>query len=106
MGLHTGKMTREEAINYMIENEAMSEHIATQEIERYMAWPGQALAYKTGQLKILELRDKYQKVLGGKFNLRDFHDIILKGGSMPLNVLEIYLDEWAKDIADKNGMVF
>jgi len=98
VGLHTGKMTREEAIRYIIENEAMSESIATQEIERYMAMPGQALAYKTGELKIKEFRDKYQKQLGSKFNLRDFHDTLLSGGCMPLNVLETYLDEWANNL--------
>ncbi len=96
VGLHTGKMTREEAIRYIIDNEAMSESIATQEIERYMAMPGQALSYKTGELKIVELRDKYQKKLGSQFNLRDFHDILLKGGGMPLSILETYLDEWAE----------
>ncbi len=98
VGLHTGKMTREEAIRYIIENEAMSENMATQEIERYMAMPGQALAYKTGELKIKEFRDKYQKLLGSKFNLRDFHDTLLNGGCMPLNVLETYLDEWANNL--------
>jgi uncharacterized protein (DUF885 family) len=97
VGLHTGKMTREQAITYMMENEAISERIATQEIERFMAWPGQALAYKTGQLKIIELRDKYQKLLGSKFDLKDFHDILLKEGSMPLDIIEICLDKWAKD---------
>jgi uncharacterized protein (DUF885 family) len=96
VGLHTGKMTREEAIKYMMENESISEQIATQEIERYMAFPGQALSYKTGELKIKELRDKYRKQLGAKFNLRDFHDALLKGGSMPLSVFEMYMDEWAK----------
>ena len=94
--LHTGKMTREEAIKYMMENEAISEQIATAEIERYMAMPGQALAYKIGELKIKELRNKYQKQLGNKFSLRDFHDAILQVGSMPLSVFEIYMDEWAK----------
>jgi len=94
--LHTGKMTREEAIKYMMENEAISEQNATAEIERYMAMPGQALAYKIGELKIKELRNKYQKQLGNKFSLRDFHDAILQGGSMPLSVFEIYMDEWAK----------
>lgn len=97
VGLHTGKMTREEAIKYMMENEATSEQIATQEIERYMAMPGQALSYKTGEIKIKELRDKYKKELGAKFNLMSFHDAILKGGSMPLSTFEIYMDEWAKN---------
>ena len=96
VGLHTGKMTREDAIKYMMKNEAISEQIATAEIERYMAMPGQALAYKIGELKIKELRDKYKKELGAKFSLTAFHDAILLGGSMPLNVFETYMDEWAK----------
>ncbi|MEO8085618.1 MAG: DUF885 domain-containing protein, partial [Bacteroidota bacterium] len=96
VGLHTGKMTREEAIKYMMDNESISEQIATQEIERYMAMPGQALSYKAGELKIKELRDKYQKQLGAKFSLREFHDALLKGGAMPLSVLDMYMDDWAK----------
>jgi uncharacterized protein (DUF885 family) len=94
-GLHTGKMNREEAIQYMLNHEALPEKHATLEIERYMAWPGQALAYKTGQLKILELRDKYQQQLGAKFSLKIFHDAILTGGAMPLDVFERYMDNWA-----------
>lgn len=95
-GLHMGKMNREEAIKYMMDNEAIAESTATAEIERYMAMPGQALAYKTGELKIKELRDKYQKKLGSKFSLKAFHDALLQGGSMPLNVLEMYMEDWAK----------
>lgn len=95
-GLHTGKMNREQAIKYMMDTEAISEHTATAEIERYMAMPGQALAYKTGELKIKELRDKYKKQLGSKFSLRSFHDALLQGGNMPLSVLEIYMEDWAK----------
>jgi uncharacterized protein (DUF885 family) len=94
-GLHTGKMNRDEAIHYMMENEPISEQAATSEIERYMAMPGQALSYKIGELKIKELRDTYQQQLGGKFSIRDFHDAILKGGSMPLTVFENYMNEWA-----------
>ena len=88
-------MTREEAIKYMLANEIISEQLATAEIERYMANPGQALSYKMGQLKILELRARCQKQLGPKFSLRAFHDEILTGGSMPLAVLERKLDAWA-----------
>jgi uncharacterized protein (DUF885 family) len=98
VAMHTGKMSREEAIRYMMDNEAISEQTATTEIERYMAMPGQALSYKIGELKIKELRDKYQKLLDAKFSLMAFHDAILAGGSMPLNVLEIYMDEWAGNI--------
>jgi len=97
-GLHTGKMTREDAIQYMTDHEAISEQVATAEIERYMAMPGQALGYKIGELKILELRDKYQKQLGDKFNIRDFNDAILEGGAMPLTVFEMYMNDWAKGI--------
>lgn len=97
-GLHTGKMTREDAIKYMLDNEPVSEQFATAEIERYMASPGQALSYKIGELKIKELRDKYKIQLGSKFNIRDFHDTILKGGAMPLTVFENYMDDWAKSI--------
>jgi uncharacterized protein (DUF885 family) len=102
-GLHTGKMDREEAIKYNIQHEPISEELATSEIERYMAWPGQAISYKIGQLKILQLRDKYKKQLGDKFSIRDFHDTILKGGAMPLTVFEDYMDDWAKSVQVSNG---
>ncbi|MBC6606752.1 DUF885 domain-containing protein [Hymenobacter sp. BT188] len=95
VGLHTGKLTREQAIAYMQANEAITEQGATAEVERYMASPGQALSYKTGQLKISELRARYEKQLGSKFDLRAFHDEILAGGSMPLAVLEKTMDAWA-----------
>jgi uncharacterized protein (DUF885 family) len=95
VALHTGKMTREEAIAYMMEHEALNEQAATAEIERYMAMPGQALSYKTGELKIKELRDKYKQQLGARFNLRAFHDAILKGGAMPLSIFDSYMDQWA-----------
>lgn len=95
VGIHTGKMTRENAIKYMLDNEPVTEQVATSEIERYMAVPGQALSYKIGQLKIEELRDKYKKQLGSKFNLKYFHDAVLKGGSLPLTVFESYMDDWA-----------
>lgn len=96
VGLHTGKMTREQAIKYMLDHEAIPEQTANLEIERYMAMPGQALSYKTGELKIKELRDKYQRQLGAKFRLRNFHDALLEGGSMPLDVFEKYMDEWER----------
>ncbi|GAB3849896.1 DUF885 family protein [Hymenobacter terrigena] len=95
VGLHAKGMSREQAIDYMMANEPISEQAATAEIERYLAMPGQALAYKTGQLKIRELRSRYEKQLGKKFNLRAFHDEILAGGSMPLAVLERRMDAWA-----------
>jgi uncharacterized protein (DUF885 family) len=95
VGLHTGKLTREQAIKYMLDNELIAEQFATAEIERYMAMPGQALSYKIGQLKIQELRARYEKQLGKKFDLRAFHDELLSGGAMPLAVLETKMNAWA-----------
>lgn len=94
-GLHMGKMTREEAIAYNMAHEPISEASAIAEIERYMSWPGQALSYKIGELKIKELRDKYRQKLGNDFSLRRFHDAILTGGVMPLDMFEKYMDRWA-----------
>lgn len=95
-GLHTGTMNREQAIKYFLSNIAYDEAGATAEIERYMAIPGQALGYKIGSLKIRELRDKYSKQLGSKFNLAKFHDEILNQGCLPLDVLERKMELWAK----------
>ena len=95
-GIHTGKMTREEAIKYYLSNISDSEEGATAAIERYMAIPGQALGYKIGSLKFLELRAKYQKQLGKKFSLAKFHDEVLNQGCLPLSVLDRKMELWAK----------
>jgi uncharacterized protein (DUF885 family) len=94
VAIHTKGMTREQAIKYMMDNEAISEQGATAEIERYMAIAGQALGYKIGALKIRELRAKAEKELGTNFNLAEFHDQILKDGSMPLSVLDAKINTW------------
>jgi uncharacterized protein (DUF885 family) len=94
VAMHTKNMTREEAIKYMMDNEAISKDGATAEIERYMAIPAQALSYKTGAMKIRELRTKYEKELGAKFKISDFHDEVLKDGVMPLDVFERKMDAW------------
>jgi uncharacterized protein (DUF885 family) len=94
VAIHTKNMSREEAIKYMTDNEQISTEGATAEIERYMGIPAQALGYKIGALKIRELRNKAEKELGAKFSLADFHDQILKDGSMPLAVLESKIDVW------------
>ena len=96
VGLHTGKMTREDAIKYMMEKGGRAEQPSVAEVERYMARPGQALAYKIGEMKIKELKARYQKQLGAKFDIKSFHDAILLGGSMPLSVFETYMEEWVK----------
>ncbi|MDN3655413.1 DUF885 domain-containing protein [Ferruginibacter paludis] len=96
VAMHTGKMSREQAIQYMTANEAISTEGATAEIERYMAYPGQALSYKTGALKISALRAKYASQLGEKFKLANFHDELLKDGCLPLDLLEKKMDNWSK----------
>ena len=93
-GMHARKMTREEAIQYMTDNEQISKEAATIEIERYMAWPGQALGYKVGSITIRRLRDECATQLGAKFNIAAFHDEVLKYGSMPLDILEKHMKEW------------
>lgn len=93
-GMHSKGWTREQAINYMRDNTAIGETDIVAEVERYIAIPGQALAYKIGQLKIRELRTRAEQKLGGKFDVREFHSQILKDGSMPLSVLEAKIDRW------------
>jgi uncharacterized protein (DUF885 family) len=94
VGLHTGKMTREESIAYIMANLSTSEADATSATERYMAIPGQALSYKTGELEILRLRAMCEKRLGEKFSIIKFHDALLAQGDMPLTVLENYINDW------------
>jgi uncharacterized protein (DUF885 family) len=93
-GLHSKNWTREQVIKYMLDNSAESETQATAEAERYVAWPGQALAYKIGELKIKQVRAKAEAELGPKFDVREFHAEVLKDGSVPLDVLEQKIDRW------------
>ncbi|OCX50641.1 hypothetical protein BEL04_22995 [Mucilaginibacter sp. PPCGB 2223] len=95
VAIHTKGMTREQAIKYMMDNEQIDEQGATAEIERYMAYPAQALSYKTGALKIRELRTRYEKKQGSKFDIAEFHNQVLKDGAMPLSVFEAKMDAWA-----------
>ena len=96
-GMHYKDWTREDAINLFIENSAKSILDIENEVDRYIAWPGQALAYKIGQLKILELRERAEIELGDKYDIKDFHDEVLKRGSLPLDLLEYYIDEWINE---------
>ncbi|POS00813.1 DUF885 domain-containing protein [Flavobacterium croceum] len=93
-GIHYKGWTREQAIQYSLENEAEPQASIVAEIERYMAIPGQALSYKIGQLKILELRQKAEKQLGKKFDIKKFHQIVLESGVMPLALLEKKVNNW------------
>jgi uncharacterized protein (DUF885 family) len=93
-GIHYKHWTREQAIQYMMDNTGMAESDVTAEIERYFVDPGQALAYKAGMLKILELREKAKQALGPKFTLAEFHDQVLTHGALPLALLERVIDDW------------
>lgn len=101
-GMHYLGWSREQAIAFMEENTALSKHNIRAEVDRYIAWPGQALGYKIGELKIRELRLKAEKSLGANFDLREFHDEILKLGAVPLIILEEQIDAYiARVIAEK-----
>ena len=93
-GMHAKRWSREQAIEYMISKTGMTEAEVTREIERYVVWPGQATSYKVGQLALLRMRAKAEQALGDKFDLREFHEIVLLSGSMPLAVLEGVIDRW------------
>jgi uncharacterized protein (DUF885 family) len=93
-GIHSKGWSREKALDYLASNTALSMHECNTEIDRYIGWPGQALSYKIGELKIKELRTKAKEKLGDKFDLRAFHDLILSQGSVPLFILEELVDDW------------
>jgi uncharacterized protein (DUF885 family) len=93
-GIHSKRWTREQAIEYMLANSDMGKTDATAEVERYIAIPSQALAYKIGALTIMRLKDKAKKELGRKFDVREFHNQVLNTGALPLTVLEKKIDDW------------
>jgi uncharacterized protein (DUF885 family) len=93
-GMHALGWTRRQAIDFMAANTSSTLLNITNEVDRYIAWPGQALAYKIGELKIRELRTMAEKELGVKFDLREFHDVVLLGGAVPLDILEKTVREW------------
>ena len=94
VGLHVKGWTVDQAIQYMNDNIPFNPNFAKREIERYIAWPGQALSYKIGQIKILELKERVQKKLGEAFDIKAFHDEILRDGAMPLQILESKINNW------------
>ena len=95
-GIHAFGWSREKSINYLASNTALPIHECTTEIDRYISWPGQALGYKIGELKIKDLRRFAENQLGDSFDIRDFHDVVLWNGSVPLDVLEDLIHEWVK----------
>lgn len=99
-GLHAKGWTRQQAIDYMNKYSGLSLNNITTEVDRYITWPGQAVAYKTGELKIRELRTKAEAQLGEKFDIRQFHDKVLENGAIPLSVLEQHIEKWLKTQSD------
>lgn len=95
-GIHYLGWTRQQAIDFMAENTALTLHNITTEVDRYISWPGQALAYKMGQLKISELRAMAEATLGDQFDVREFHDVVLGSGAVPLDVLELNVTNWVR----------
>jgi uncharacterized protein (DUF885 family) len=93
-GVHSQHWTRDQMVQYFHDHSNIDETTIQSEVDRYIAWPGQALAYKVGQLKILELRDRAKKALGDKFDIRAFHDEVLDSGPLPLDVLEERVNAW------------
>lgn len=93
-GIHSKGWSRQRAIDYFMDNAPKTEQDVINEIDRYIGWPGQALAYKIGQLKILELRERASVALGEDFDLREFNDTVLETGSVPLQTLERHIDAW------------
>ena len=100
-GLHAKGWTRQQALDYLAANTALSLHEVRTEVDRYIAWPGQALAYKVGELRIRELRRRADSQLGPAFDIRRFHDLVLGSGSLPLDVLEARVDAWISAEAAK-----
>ena len=101
-GIHYKHWTREQAISYMMDNTGMAQSDVTAEIERYFVDPGQALAYKVGMLKILELREKAKTELGPKFTLAQFHNQVLSNGALPLELLQRVIDDWIAKVKSGN----
>jgi len=101
-GIHSKGWTKAQAVGFMTEHTALSPANIEAEVNRYISWPGQALAYKIGELKIRELRDRAERALGARFDLRRFHDALLSGGSVPLDVLDAQIGRWIADEQSKN----
>jgi len=93
-GVHAKHWTRQQMVDFFHQHTAMDDQNIETEVDRYIAWPAQALSYKMGQMKILELRERAQRELGARFDLRAFHDAVLDQGPLPLDMLDAVIDEW------------
>ena len=102
-GVHSKHWTRQQMVDFFHEHSSQDEPEVQAETDRYIVYPGQALAYKIGQLKFLELRERAKKALGDKFNIRDFHDQMLNGGALPLDVLDARTNSWIASVKTKTA---
>jgi uncharacterized protein (DUF885 family) len=93
-GMHSMGWSRQQSIDFFRENTSKTDQDIAVEVDRYIVWPGQALAYKIGQLKIRELRTRAEKSLGNHFDIRTFHDAVLEQGAVPLDILESHINTW------------
>src|SRR3977135_1062439 len=93
-GVHSQHWTRQQMVDYFHDHSAIDETNVQAEVDRYIAWPGQALGYKMGQMKILELRAMAEEAVRLKFKLKDFHDVVLGDGALPMDTLEKLVDDW------------
>jgi uncharacterized protein (DUF885 family) len=98
-GVHSQHWTRQQMVDYFHDHSAIDETNVQSEVDRYIAWPAQALGYKMGQLKILELRDRAKSKLGPKFDIKAFHDVVVDSGALPMDVLEKQVDAWIQSQA-------
>jgi uncharacterized protein (DUF885 family) len=100
-GIHAKGWTRDQVVNFMASNTALSLHEINTETDRYISWPGQALSYKIGELKIREMRKKAKAELGSEFDIRDFHEIVLEQGTVTLSILEDRVNAYIERVKDE-----
>ena len=100
-GIHAKGWTRQQMIDYLSENTALSIHEVTTETDRYISWPGQAISYKIGELKIRALRQKAETELGSKFDIREFHEIILEQGTVTLAIMETRVNAYIQNVKNE-----
>jgi uncharacterized protein (DUF885 family) len=91
--MHSKKWTRQQAIDFMLQNSALAKNNIVNEVDRYIVWPGQALAYKTGQLEMMRLRREAEKRMGSRFRIKEFHDVMLGNGAVPLGLLRQVVEQ-------------